>query len=349
MAELFNSFISKSFLRSVWALEYEAYKGTATETSLVERLKTWAERKDLNETSAEAAFIEQFFRDTWGYVQTGQIGTEAGSFTLWPKFPIQGAGAKGNAGVADLAIGCFDKADPKPIPQVLCEFKDIRSDLDAPQKRKGNNRSPVRQCLDYLGNARRGLFGTDPILPTWGIVTDMNEFRLYWFDKGHHQFLRFTIRAQDLFKGGSLIGENDAARFDRFLFWRIFQRDTLISDNGRCAFVALIGQQRFSDRALEAAFYAEYRAFREHLYLVLLSHNGDGTPRYPGTHGRLSLYDEPARERINAFDWSQKFPSVFSKGGFDAVVGNPPYVKLQNFRTAHADMGSKSSATVGCC
>ena len=26
------------------------------------------------------------------------------------------------------------------------------------------------------------------------------------------------------------------------------------------------------------------------------------------------------------------------RGGFDAVVGNPPYVKLQNFRTVHPDM-----------
>jgi len=186
-----------------------------------------------------------------------------------------------------LAIGCFEKGQLRPIAQVLCEFKDIRSNLDAPQKRKGNNRSPVRQCLDYLSNARRGLFASDVILPTWGIVSDMNEFRLYWFDKGHHQFLRFTIQAQDLFKGTSLIGESEFTRFDRFLFWKVFHRDTLVSDIGRSALLSLIVQQRFNDRELEAAFYSEYRAFRERLYLVLLGRNGEGTPRYPGTHGRL--------------------------------------------------------------
>src|SRR5205814_4768098 len=122
------------------------------------------------ETSAEAAFIAEFFCDTWGYAQTGQVGAEAGTFTLWPKFSIAGAGAKGGAGEADLAIGFFHKHHHKGIPQVICEFKDIRSNLDAPQKRKGNNRSPVRQCLDYLSNARRGLFfPSDPILPTWGV------------------------------------------------------------------------------------------------------------------------------------------------------------------------------------
>ncbi len=47
MVDLHRSFISKSFLRSVWALEYEAFKGSTEETALVERLRTWAARKDL--------------------------------------------------------------------------------------------------------------------------------------------------------------------------------------------------------------------------------------------------------------------------------------------------------------
>jgi len=239
MADLFNSFISKAFLRSVWALEFEAFKGSDEEAALDARLKRWSLRKDLRETSAEAALVQEFFHDTWGYEQSGQAGAEGGFFTLWPKFAIAGAGAKGGAGEADLAIGNFQKDDDNPVPQILCEFKDVRSDLDAPQKRKGNNRSPVRQCLDYLTYARRGFFPSDPILPTWGIVTDMNEFRLYWFDKGHHQSLRFTIQAEDLFKGTSLVSTGEAARFDRFLFRKIFHRSTLISDTGRSVLLGL--------------------------------------------------------------------------------------------------------------
>lgn len=50
------------------------------------------------------------------------------------------------------------------------------------------------------------------------------------------------------------------------------------------------------------------------------------------------MYDDAQKERVNAFDWQIGFPEVFARGGFDAVVGNPPYVKLQNFRTAHSDM-----------
>jgi len=285
--ELFSSFISRTFLRSVWELEYLAFQDSDEEKALAERLHRWSRRKDLRETSAEAAFIEEFFRDTWGYVQTGQAGAEGGIFTLWPKFSIAGAGAKGGAGEADLAIGFFHKDHQKDIPQVLCEFKDIRSNLDAPQKRKGNNRSPVGQCLDYLSYARHGLFPSDPILPTWGIVTDMNEFRLYWFDKAHHQSLRFTVLATDLLSDQSLVANTEAARFERFLFRKIFHKDTLISETGRSALWRLIDKQHFNDRQLENSFYGEYRSFRERLYNELLAHNGPGTDRFPGTKGRL--------------------------------------------------------------
>lgn len=52
----------------------------------------------------------------------------------------------------------------------------------------------------------------------------------------------------------------------------------------------------------------------------------------------LAFYDDIQKERVNTFDWQAAFPEVFKNGGFDAVVGNPPYVKLQNFRKVHPDM-----------
>ncbi len=38
--------------------------------------------------------------------------------------------------------------------------------------------------------------------------------------------------------------------------------------------------------------------------------------------------DEEERYRVNAFSWQAAFPQVFSVGGFDAVIGNPPYIQL---------------------
>ena len=29
------------------------------------------------------------------------------------------------------------------------------------------------------------------------------------------------------------------------------------------------------------------------------------------------------------FDWRAKFPEVFARGGFDVVIGNPPYVRME--------------------
>jgi hypothetical protein len=37
------------------------------------------------------------------------------------------------------------------------------------------------------------------------------------------------------------------------------------------------------------------------------------------------MVDEEERTRVNAFDWKSAFPEVFAQGGFDVVVGNPPY------------------------
>ncbi|MEA3471409.1 MAG: DNA methyltransferase, partial [Thermodesulfobacteriota bacterium] len=41
---------------------------------------------------------------------------------------------------------------------------------------------------------------------------------------------------------------------------------------------------------------------------------------------QLSLLDEEEVIRINAFDWDAEFPEIMKAGGFDAVIGNPPYI-----------------------
>ncbi|WP_430403433.1 Eco57I restriction-modification methylase domain-containing protein [Fluviicola sp.] len=43
-----------------------------------------------------------------------------------------------------------------------------------------------------------------------------------------------------------------------------------------------------------------------------------------------SLIDDPAVAGDKAFSWENEFPEVFAKGGFDVVIGNPPYVDLKS-------------------
>lgn len=35
-------------------------------------------------------------------------------------------------------------------------------------------------------------------------------------------------------------------------------------------------------------------------------------------------------EKINPFDWSTEFPTQMARGGFNVIVGNPPYIRIQN-------------------
>ena len=53
-----------------------------------------------------------------------------------------------------------------------------------------------------------------------------------------------------------------------------------------------------------------------------------GSDFYAGQ--QMSLLDEEERYRINVFDWETEFSEIMKGGGFDAVIGNPPYVLLQS-------------------
>jgi type I restriction-modification system DNA methylase subunit len=46
-----------------------------------------------------------------------------------------------------------------------------------------------------------------------------------------------------------------------------------------------------------------------------------------------SLIDDPAVAGDKAFNWHNEFPEVFAKGGFDVVIGNPPYLLCQPSNT----------------
>lgn len=41
--------------------------------------------------------------------------------------------------------------------------------------------------------------------------------------------------------------------------------------------------------------------------------------------------------KVNPFDWSKEFGKETTRGGFDAIVGNPPYIRIQNMATYSAE------------
>jgi type I restriction-modification system DNA methylase subunit len=139
------------------------------------------------------------------------------------------------------------------------------------------------------------LFGNEPVQPWWGLVTDMNEFRLYWWDRAPAEYIRFFIRREDLLSGGyDLLGESDEARFDRYLFAKLFSRDMLLSEAGRPRLLRLVERQWARGRKLEGAFYDRYKDVRERLYNVLRLSN----PNFPGRPGELLRLTQKLLDRF---------------------------------------------------
>ena len=47
---------------------------------------------------------------------------------------------------------------------------------------------------------------------------------------------------------------------------------------------------------------------------------------------QMNLLDSRDVYRINAFDWEEEFPEIMKGGGFDTVIGNPPYIRIQTMK-----------------
>ena len=171
------------------------------------------------------------------------------------------------------------------------------------------------------------MIGSEPILPRWGIVTDMNEFRLYWYDRPS-QFLRFVVfRSQgELFQESSLLDDTEEARFGRYVFSRIFHQEALLTRSGKPPLLGLIEDRRFRDRRIEAEFYRRYKDFRDTLVTELLTKNGPGTSRFPGTNGRLVRMAQKILDRLLF---------VFYCEDMGRVLAFPPKL-LQQFLSARS-------------
>ncbi|MDP8995525.1 MAG: Eco57I restriction-modification methylase domain-containing protein [Pseudomonadota bacterium] len=206
------SFLSRAYLQSMLDFEFRDYLDSGKDTGVLSALAHWAKRaKDMTETQDESAFIKVFFEGLWGHGLSG--AADEHNHTIVPKYAVPG-------------LGWF-RGRKDAVPQVLCEFKDIRSKLDQKQNRKGANQTPIEQCLNYVRAARRETWGNEPVQ-----------------------------------------------------FWKLLQRDQLISESGKPALWRLVEKQGKREHKIEEEFYAEYRAFRDRLYDTLKIYNRDfkGTP-----------------------------------------------------------------------
>ena len=50
----------------------------------------------------------------------------------------------------------------------------------------------------------------------------------------------------------------------------------------------------------------------------------------PDFYRQQTMLDDEERYRVNVFDWEKEFFEITKAGGFDAVIGNPPYIRSQS-------------------
>ncbi|MDP2919213.1 MAG: TaqI-like C-terminal specificity domain-containing protein [Dehalococcoidia bacterium] len=101
----------------------------------------------------------------------------------------------------------------------------------------------------------------------------------------------------------------------------------------------LYGVDIDSEAAEIAAVNLTMQAFsdtkREKLPLILNENIKVGNSLVSGTEEELRSYFGDSWQEKNPFNWQQEFSKIMAEGGFDIVIGNPPYVRqeqLQEFK-----------------
>ena len=68
--------------------------------------------------------------------------------------------------------------------------------------------------------------------------------------------------------------------------------------------------------------------------LPFLNNIKNGNSLVSGTDEELKKYFGKDFKDKKPFNWQEQFPEVFKQGGFDVIIGNPPYIKEDANREA---------------
>lgn len=144
------------------------------------------------------------------------------------------------------------------IKFMVIELKGQDNNLDKPQNRVNDKRTPVDQAFDYAKHS--GAID-------WIFVSNYKEFRLYNYHKRQHKYISF--KAEDL---------QDPDNFK--LFMLIFSKFSTIENN---LIEKLVSKTHFVERDLEAEFYKLYNETRLML-IAELEHFHNEFTRHESVH-----------------------------------------------------------------
>ena len=159
---------------------------------------------------------------------------------------------------ADGALGYFRQLAGQRTAdvRVVIELKDARADLDKPQNRAADRRTPVEQAFSYaskVGGRCR-----------WVLVSNFVELRLYpATDQG--QYESFDL------------GTLPNSRTELARFFRLLLREQLLAETGESPTDHLYRERQAQEREISENFYGEYKQAR----LDLLAHLREQNPAVP--------------------------------------------------------------------
>ncbi len=196
---------------------------------------------NIKETSIDQKFLDDFFVSVLGY--QGVIGgSEA-----WNMIPQQKMKVTTNR--ADGALGYFSN-EQEDIRAVI-ELKDANTDLDSPQHRRNDKRTPVQQAFGYAPEVGKTC--------KWVIVSNFKELRLYH---------RSTQDEYEVFSIEKLL---EPETFKKFYY--LLSKENLIAKDGESEIEKLYRSNTEEEEKISHKFYGEYKAARNYLFEHLKKNN----------------------------------------------------------------------------
>jgi hypothetical protein len=193
------------------------------------------------ETGVQGQFLIKIFEGVLGYKTQSEGGREWNMFAE-PKTDV-------DSREADGGLGFFSIENNQT--RVVIELKDAKTNLDAKQKGRKNDQSPVEQAFDYLSK----FDGCK-----WAIVSNFKEIRLYSKERG-----------QGFYEEVDLLKIHEEDELKKFIF--LFSKENLINRDRDSVIDDLLKDSFVKEQDISKSFYKTYKETRTHLFNHLSTNN----------------------------------------------------------------------------
>jgi hypothetical protein len=238
---LFNKRLLKQKINK---LDFEQYPEIENAKAILSKWHIALTKSDLDktkETGVQGQFLIKIFEGVLGYKTQSEGGSEWNMFAE-PKTEV-------DSREADGGLGFFNTESNQT--RVVVELKDAKTNLDAKQKGRKNDQSPVEQAFDYLSK----FDGCK-----WAIVSNFKEIRLYSKERG-----------QGFYEEIDLLKIHEEEELKKFIF--LFSKENLINKERDSVIDDLLKDSFVKEQDISKSFYKTYKETRSHLFNHLSSNN----------------------------------------------------------------------------